>query len=50
MDDEARRAVGSAVEWAHEHAAGSDACAEEQELPPELEQRLLDAFREWRDA
>jgi hypothetical protein len=46
VDEEARWAV---VE-AREHAPEREARAEEQELPPELERRLLDAFREWRDA
>jgi hypothetical protein len=50
VDEEARRAVGSAVERAREHDAEREAWAEEHELPPELEQRLLAAFREWRDA
>jgi hypothetical protein len=50
VDEEARRAVAPAVERTREHAAECEACAEEPELAPELEQRLLDAFREWRDA
>jgi hypothetical protein len=49
VDEEAHLAVASAVERAREHADGFEACAE-KELPPELEQRLLDAFREWRGA
>jgi hypothetical protein len=46
VDEETRRSVAEA----REHAAECEAGAEAQELPPALEQRLLDVFREWRDA
>ena len=53
MDEEALRDVSSVVERARAHAAECAECAEtlraDREVPPELEQRLLAAFREWRE-